>query len=91
MEKRGWRVRRWWTNWNSRSNRADVEVPLVRDLAVDRQFMFESLKRVKAWIRLMAPTIWAKDRACRRKFRKRAIRFRIASLAELPGSLPAGE
>jgi succinate dehydrogenase / fumarate reductase iron-sulfur subunit len=24
--------------------------PLVRDLAVDRQFMFESLKRVKAWI-----------------------------------------
>ena len=24
--------------------------PVVRDLAVDRQFMFESLKRVKAWI-----------------------------------------
>ena len=24
--------------------------PLVRDLTVDRQFMFESLKRVKAWI-----------------------------------------
>src|SRR5262249_30990264 len=24
--------------------------PLVRDLAVDRQFMFDSLKRVKAWI-----------------------------------------
>jgi succinate dehydrogenase / fumarate reductase, iron-sulfur subunit len=24
--------------------------PIVRDLAVDRQFMFESLKRVKAWI-----------------------------------------
>jgi succinate dehydrogenase / fumarate reductase, iron-sulfur subunit len=24
--------------------------PLVRDLSVDRQFMFESLKRVKAWI-----------------------------------------
>src|SRR5258707_1984685 len=24
--------------------------PLVRDLAVDRQIMFESLKRVKAWI-----------------------------------------
>src|SRR5260370_13247951 len=24
--------------------------PVVRDLTVDRQFMFESLKRVKAWI-----------------------------------------
>src|SRR5215467_12389539 len=24
--------------------------PVIRDLAVDRQFMFESLKRVKAWI-----------------------------------------
>src|SRR5438045_7052209 len=24
--------------------------PVVRDLAVDRQFMFESLKRVKAWV-----------------------------------------
>src|ERR1700726_3360324 len=24
--------------------------PVVRDLAVDRQFMFESLKRVKGWI-----------------------------------------
>src|SRR5260370_1720480 len=24
--------------------------PVVRDLSVDRQFMFESLKRVKAWI-----------------------------------------
>src|SRR6266478_4713506 len=24
--------------------------PLVRDLTVDRQFMFDSLKRVKAWI-----------------------------------------
>ncbi len=24
--------------------------PVLRDLAVDRQFMFESLKRVKAWI-----------------------------------------
>src|SRR6185295_3909177 len=24
--------------------------PVVRDLAVDRQFMFDSLKRVKAWI-----------------------------------------
>src|SRR5258708_26306424 len=24
--------------------------PLVRDLTVDREFMFESLKRVKAWI-----------------------------------------
>src|SRR5258708_6889477 len=24
--------------------------PIVRDLAVDRQFMFDSLKRVKAWI-----------------------------------------
>ena len=27
-----------------------TKFPLVRDLAVDRQFMFESLKRVKAWI-----------------------------------------
>src|SRR5271156_4386306 len=27
-----------------------AKFPLVRDLAVDRQFMFESLKRVKAWI-----------------------------------------
>src|SRR5262249_11451151 len=24
--------------------------PVIRDLSVDRQFMFESLKRVKAWI-----------------------------------------
>src|SRR5437868_9254443 len=24
--------------------------PVVRDLSVDRQFMFESLKRVKAWV-----------------------------------------
>jgi succinate dehydrogenase / fumarate reductase iron-sulfur subunit len=27
-----------------------TKFPLVRDLSVDRQFMFESLKRVKAWI-----------------------------------------
>jgi succinate dehydrogenase / fumarate reductase, iron-sulfur subunit len=27
-----------------------TKFPVVRDLAVDRQFMFESLKRVKAWI-----------------------------------------
>jgi succinate dehydrogenase / fumarate reductase, iron-sulfur subunit len=27
-----------------------TKFPLVRDLAVDRQFMFDSLKRVKAWI-----------------------------------------
>jgi succinate dehydrogenase iron-sulfur subunit len=27
-----------------------AKFPVVRDLAVDRQFMFESLKRVKAWI-----------------------------------------
>lgn len=27
-----------------------TKFPLVRDLVVDRQFMFESLKRVKAWI-----------------------------------------
>src|SRR5207249_11258656 len=27
-----------------------AKFPLVRDLAVDRQCMFESLKRVKAWI-----------------------------------------
>src|SRR5579862_1318979 len=26
-----------------------TKFPVVRDLAVDRQFMFESLKRVKAW------------------------------------------
>ena len=29
---------------------AMTKFPVVRDLAVDRQFMFESLKRVKAWI-----------------------------------------
>jgi succinate dehydrogenase / fumarate reductase iron-sulfur subunit len=27
-----------------------TKFPLIRDLTVDRQFMFESLKRVKAWI-----------------------------------------
>jgi len=27
-----------------------TKFPIVRDLSVDRQFMFESLKRVKAWI-----------------------------------------
>src|SRR3984957_3483990 len=27
-----------------------TKFPVVRDLSVDRQFMFESLKRVKAWI-----------------------------------------
>src|SRR6267378_1326657 len=27
-----------------------TKFPIVRDLAVDRQFMFDSLKRVKAWI-----------------------------------------
>ena len=27
-----------------------TKFPVVRDLAVDRTFMFESLKRVKAWI-----------------------------------------
>src|SRR5713101_2524642 len=27
-----------------------AKFPLVRDLAVDRQFMFENLKRVKAWV-----------------------------------------
>src|SRR5437660_11112853 len=27
-----------------------TKFPLVRDLSVDRQFMFDSLKRVKAWI-----------------------------------------
>src|SRR5882672_336887 len=27
-----------------------TKFPVVRDLTVDRQFMFESLKRVKAWI-----------------------------------------
>src|SRR5215831_1191241 len=27
-----------------------TKFPLVRDLAVNRQFMFDSLKRVKAWI-----------------------------------------
>jgi succinate dehydrogenase / fumarate reductase iron-sulfur subunit len=27
-----------------------TKFPVVRDLAVDRQFMFDSLKRVKAWI-----------------------------------------
>src|ERR1700732_1996287 len=30
-----------------------TKFPVVRDLSVDRQFMFESLKRVKAWIHLV--------------------------------------
>ena len=56
-----------------------TKFPVVRDLAVDRQFMFESLKRVKAWIpdrrqlrsrRRPAPL----GRSSRRK----PIRFRIA-------------
>jgi len=56
--------------------------PLVRDLTVDRQFMFESLKRVKAWIPIDGHTILAKGRACHPKFRKKAIRSRTALPAE---------
>src|SRR5258705_2778835 len=37
-----------------------TKFPIVRDLAVDRQFMFDSLKRVKAWIPSTAPTASAK-------------------------------
>ena len=36
--------------------------PVVRDLAVDRSVLFENLKKVKAWVPVTAPTIWA--RAC---------------------------
>jgi hypothetical protein len=65
--------------------------PLVRDLTVDRQFMFESLKRVKAGSLSMALTIWARDRAFPQKFRNKAIRFRIASVAEAAWRFAPGQ
>ena len=51
--KRGWRGS---VCWSTASSEQPIRIelmtkfPVVRDLAVDRQFMFESLKRVKAWI-----------------------------------------
>ena len=66
--------------------------PVVRDLAVDRQFMFESLKRVKAWIPIdgtydlgegprMAPEAAGKSLSA----------FALHHVRKLSGGLPAGE
>ncbi len=54
-----------------------TKFPVVRDLAVDRQFMFESLKRVKAWIPIdgsLRPRRRPAHR--RRKCSKKATRYR---------------
>jgi len=62
------------------SKRAHVQVYAVTRFAVDRQFMFESLKRVKAWIPIDGTTISGKGAVIARKSGKRGI-LRIASLA----------
>jgi len=66
--------------------------PLVRDLTVDRQFMFESLKRVKAWIPIDGHVqSWRRAACVARNSGKRLSAFELHYLRKLPGGLPASK
>jgi len=63
----------------------------VRDLAVDRQFMFESLKRVKAWIPIDGTYDLGEGRACAGDAGKGVQAFDMYFLRQLPGSLSTSQ
>ena len=66
--------------------------PVVRDLAVDRQFMFESLKRVKGWIPIDG-TLRSRRRPAHgaRNAGEGLSTFALHLLRKLSGSLSASE
>ena len=69
-----------------------TKFPVVRDLAVDRTFMFENLKRVKAWIPIDGTYDLGEGPKMAPEVQEKAYPLsRCIILRRLPGSLSAGE
>ncbi len=89
MVSRARRVPRWSSNLEKPIRLEPLtKFPLVRDLQVDRGSMFENLKKTKCWIPIDGTYDIGPGRACRRRRRKWAIRFRNASVAGTAWKLP---